>query len=69
MAQSDETKLAVLDAKLDYISKKVDTIESNQHSNYVSKEEFEPIKKLVYGVVTLVGTVVIGGLLSLIVRR
>lgn len=67
--QSEETKLAVITTKLDYISQKVDSIETNQKSSYVSKEEFEPIKRLVYGVVGLVGVVVMGALLSLVIRR
>ena len=37
-------------------------------SNYVSKEEFEPIKKIVYGLVGLILVAVVGALMALVVR-
>lgn len=68
MPQSDQTKLAVITTKLEYIIKKVDDIEKNQHSNFVSKDEFEPIKRIVYGLVGLILVAVVGAMVSLVLR-
>jgi len=37
--------------------------------NYVTQEEFEPVKKLVYGVVGLILMSVVGALLALIIIK
>lgn len=65
--QSDETKLAVMQNTLDYISKRVDGIDTKVSSHYVSKEEFEPIRKIVYGMVSLILIAVVGALVALVV--
>lgn len=37
--------------------------------NYVTKEEFSPIQRAIYGIATLIITTVIGTLLSLVVHK
>jgi len=37
-------------------------------SGYVTRKEFTPIKSVVYGIVGLIGTAVIGALLTTIIR-
>jgi hypothetical protein len=37
--------------------------------NYVTKEEFAPIQRSIYGIATLIVTTVVGTLLSLIVHK
>lgn len=65
--QSDETKLAVIQTDLTYIKEKLNAVDNKVSSHYVSKEEFEPIKKIVYGLVSLILIAVVGALVALVV--
>lgn len=65
--QSDETKLAVIQTDLTYIKEKLNAVDTKVSSHYVSKEEFEPIKKIVYGLVSLILIAVVGALVALVV--
>lgn len=64
---SDETKLAVMQTDLVYIKEKLNAVDEKVSSHYVSKEEFEPVRKIVYGVVTLILVAVVGALVALVV--
>lgn len=64
---SDETKLAVLDTKLDNVIEKLNAVDTKVSAHYVSKEEFEPIKNIVYGLVGLILVAVVGALVALVV--
>lgn len=64
---SDETKLAVIQTDLTYIKEKLNAVDNKVSSHYVSKEEFEPIKKIVYGLVSLILIAVVGALVALVV--
>ena len=50
---------------------KTDVIEIKQRldSKYVTKEEFDPVKKLVYGIVALILTAVVGALLGMVILK
>ena len=65
--QSDETKLAVIQNDLTYIKDKLNAVDVKVSTHYVSKEEFEPIKKIVYGLVSLILIAVVGALVALVV--
>lgn len=65
--QSDETKLAVIQTDLTYIKEKLNAVDNKVSSHYVSKEEFEPIKKIVYGLVSLILVAVVGALIAIVV--
>ena len=65
--QSDETKLAVIQTDLTYIKEKLNAVDNKVSSHYVSKEEFEPIRKIVYGMVSLILIAVVGALVALVV--
>lgn len=64
---TDETKLAVMQNDLTYIKEKLNAVDQKVSTHYVSKEEFEPIRKIVYGVVGLILIAVVGALLALVV--
>lgn len=64
---SDETKLAVIQNDLTYIKEKLNAVDQKVSTHYVSKEEFEPIRKIVYGVVSLILIAVVGALVALVV--
>jgi hypothetical protein len=64
-----ETQMAVIAVKIGAIETKVTSIESKLEGHYVTKEEFDPVKRLVYGMVTLMLTAVIVALLALVVKK
>jgi hypothetical protein len=45
---------------LGYIREDVAEIKKRLERNYITKQEFEPIKRLVYGVVALIGAGIVG---------
>lgn len=65
--QRDTVKLAVLESNMVYIKEKLDDIDKKVSSGYVTKDEFEPIKKIVYGVVSLILVAVVGAVVALVV--
>lgn len=65
--QSEETKLAVIQTDLTYIKEKLNAVDQKVSTHYVSKEEFEPIKKIVYGLVSLILIAVVGALVALVI--
>lgn len=64
---TDIVKLAVLESNMSYIKEKLDDIDKKVSSGYVTKDEFEPIKKIVYGLVSLILTAVVGAIVALVV--
>lgn len=54
--------------KFDDIKDKLDDVDTKLSSSYVSKEEFEPVKRLVYGLVSIILVSVVGAVMALILR-
>lgn len=67
--ETQATKLAVIANDIAYMKNDIHDIKSNVAQGYVTKDEFEPIKKIVYGLVGLILVAVVGALLSLVVIR
>lgn len=67
--QSTETQIAVMIESVGTIKRDVSEIKEKLESHYVTKEEFDPIKKVVYGMVSLILVAVIGALLALVIIR
>lgn len=67
--RADETNIALLQKDVQYIRDTVQKIETNLEADYITRIEFEPIKKIVYGLIALVLTMVLGAVLSLIIRK
>ena len=63
------TQIAVLTNDIGYIKKTVEETKKLIEDKYVTKAEFDPIKRIVYGVVSLILIGVVGALISLVVRR
>lgn len=59
-------QLAVRDIGL--IKESVNKIEGRLENKYVTQDQFEPVKKLVYGMVGLILIGVVGSLLALILK-
>lgn len=66
--ESGEVKLAVMQNDLTYIKGQIKEVNDKVSSNYVSKDEFEPIKKVVYGLVAIILVAVAGAVVSLVLR-
>lgn len=67
--EGDETKLAVIANDVSYIKEEVKEINKKLCGEYVSKIEFEPVKRIVYGMVALILTAVIGALIGLVILK
>lgn len=70
MENTDERiTLATLKTDLEYIKRDISEIKSTLRADYVTREEFSPIKSIVYGLVGIVLTSVIGALVALVIRQ
>lgn len=66
---TDETNIALLQKDVGYIKESVQRIEGTLEGNYVTRIEFEPIKKVVYGLVALILVAVVGAVIALVVKK
>lgn len=65
----DKTDIAVMRNQLENLIKIVDKIDVRLESDYITRQEFDPIKKVVYGVVSLILVAVVGALVALVIRK
>lgn len=66
--RTESVQLAVMANDVGYIKKAIDDLAQKVDNGYVTKEQFAPIQKLVYGLVGLILVSVIVALLSLVLR-
>lgn len=59
--------LAVIQADIGYIRVDIDEIKALVKDTYVTKEEFDPVKKIVYGLVSAILLAVVVALIALVV--
>ena len=52
-----------------YVVKSIDSLNNKVDHNYVTKDQFEPVKKVVYGLVALILVAVVGALMALVVSK
>lgn len=57
----------VIKNDIGYIKDDIKEIKSQINSNYVTKDQFEPVRRLVYGMVGIILTAVIVALVALVV--
>ena len=60
--------LARIDERTLLLVAEIQGIKDQLNSKYVSREEFKPVKTIVYGFVALVLTSVIGALITLVLK-
>lgn len=65
----DKTRIAVIANDIQYIKGSIGDINHKLEANYVPRDEFTPVRAIVYGLVALILTAVIGAILTLILRR
>lgn len=51
-----------------YIRRDLDDIKERLDTKFVTKDEFRPVKNIVYGMVTIILTAVIGAIVALVIR-
>lgn len=66
---TNETKFAIISKDLEFIKADVADIKSDIQGHFVTKEEFEPVKKITFGLVTLILTAVIIALIGLVINK
>lgn len=66
MAEREQTGIEV---KLDFIIKEIDEIKEKLEKKYVSQEQFDPVKRIVYGMVTVVLVSIVGSVIALVIKK
>lgn len=67
--EHDQAELAVISNDISYIKRDVSDIKKTVQNGYVTKDQFEPIQRIVYGLVGLILVAVVGAVISLVVKR
>lgn len=61
--------IKVIQNDVGYIRDDVKEIKYSLQQNYVTKDQFDPVRKIVYGLVGLILVAVVGALLALVVKQ
>lgn len=69
MTKSSGINIDVIANDISYIKRDVIEIKTRMENNYVTREEFEPIKKIVYGLVSLILVTVVVAVLALVIIK
>lgn len=67
-ANDTAQRVLLITQTLEYIKKDIEEIKGKLERNYVSKEEFLPIKLIVYATVSAAGLAAIGAILNIILK-
>ena len=58
----------VIDTKLNFIMQSVKDIKQDLEKNYVTRMEFDPVKKVIYGLIGIILVAVVGAVIALVVK-
>jgi hypothetical protein len=61
--------LAVILSEINYIKSDVKDIKIKLENDYVTQDQFEPVKKIVYGLVSVILLAVIGAVVGLVILK
>ncbi len=61
--------VAVILNKVGYIEKEVIDMRTKLDKEYVTQDQFEPIKNIVYGMVGTIRLAVVGAIMALVIRK
>lgn len=67
-ASGNASGLSVIANDISYIKQDIAEIKEKLEHNYVSKEEFTPVRNIVYGLVGILGLATVGAILKLILK-
>ena len=62
-------KVDNIQSDLTFIKSDIKDIKSSMEADYVSRTEFAPIQKIVYGMISLILVAVFGALIALVVKQ
>jgi hypothetical protein len=65
---TNSQNIDVIAYKINDIQEDVKDIKAKLEANYVTKEQFDPVKKIVYGMVSVILLAVIGAVVALVLR-
>ena len=68
-ANSDKVNIAVMASQISDIKDDVKSVKSSLEEHYITNQEFDPVKKIVYGLVSLILVAVISALLVLVINK
>lgn len=68
MSESLETKIEVALEQLRRLREDIKDLDDKISKNYITKVEFEPIKRVVYGIVSLILVSVAGAVMALVIK-
>lgn len=60
---------AVMLNKLSNVEDKVESISQKMEKDFVTQDQFEPVKKIVYGLVSVILLAVVGALVGLVILK
>lgn len=66
--ESEETKIAVMARDVSHMQTDIEAIKNAIQHGYVTKEEFDPVKRLVYGCVGILLSAIMLALVALIIK-
>ena len=62
-------QMAVIGNKVSNIEYKVNEVAGKMEKDYVTQDQFQPVMKLVYGLVSVILLAVVGALVALVIRK
>jgi phage/plasmid primase-like uncharacterized protein len=68
-ASETASAVALIGLDIGYIKRDVVEIKEKLEKNYVTKDEFAPIKSIVYGMVSVILLTVLGAIVALVIVR
>ncbi len=66
---TDKLNWAVLQKDVEFIKINVSEMKDKMEKDYVTQDEFKPVKNIVYGLVGLILTSVVGALIALVLKQ
>jgi hypothetical protein len=66
---TDETQLAVMATDISYIKIAVDAVKKDLEEKYVTKDMFDPVKKIAYGLVGGILFAILAAVLGLVIKK
>lgn len=68
-SNTNSDNIEVIATRIEYIQRDVADIRQKLEGDYVTEDEFAPIKKIVYGMVGAILLTVLGAFLTLVLRQ
>jgi hypothetical protein len=66
---TDKLNWTVLQKDVEFIKINVSEMKEKMEKDYVTQDEFKPVKNIVYGLVGLILTSVVGALIALVLKQ